>query len=90
MAELLTSIEQVTARWVAEAAGLAVTSVEHEIIGVGIGVSSAVYRLRLQGDGVPETLVLKLQALDEAAVFTCTMLRMYTREVKFFEEIAAQ
>ena len=90
MAELLTAIEQVTARWVAEATGLAVTSVEHEIIGVGIGVSSAVYRLRLQGDGVPETLVLKLQALDEAAVFTCTMLRMYTREVKFFEEIAAQ
>ncbi len=90
MAELLTAIEQVTARWVAEATGLAVTSVEHEIIGVGIGVSSAVYRLRLQGDGVPETLVLKLQALDEAAVFTCTLLRMYTCEVKFFEEIAAQ
>lgn len=90
MAGLLTGIEQVTAEWVAEATGLAVTGVEHEIIGVGIGVSSSVYRLWLQGDGVPDTLVLKLQALDEAAVFTCTMLQMYSREVKFFDELAAR
>ena len=90
MAELLTGIDQVTAEWVAQATGLPVTGVEHEIIGVGIGVSSAVYRLRLHGDGVPETLVLKLQALDEAAVFTCTMLQMYSREVKFFDHVSGR
>lgn len=90
MAQLPAGIDQVTPEWVAQATGLAVTGVEHEIIGVGIGVSSAVYRLKLQGDRVPETLVLKLQALDEAAVFTCTMLKMYSREVKFFEELSGQ
>lgn len=90
MADLLTGIDQVTAEWVAQATGLRVTGVEHEIIGVGIGVSSAVYRLKLQGERVPETLVLKLQALDEAAVFTCSMLRMYAREVKFFDEVSGR
>ena len=34
---------------------------------------------------VPATVVVKLPALDEAAVFTSTMLRMYTREAGFFE-----
>lgn len=82
------SIDSVDAAWVAAATGLPVTGVEHELIGVGIGVSSAVYRLNLTGDDVPETMILKLPALDEAAVFTCTMLRMYQREVLFFDELA--
>ena len=82
-------IAEVTPEWVANATGLPVTGVEHELIGVGIGVSSAVYRLRLSGEGVPDTLVLKLPALDEAAAFTSTMLRMYEREVLFFEQLAA-
>ena len=33
---------------------------------------------------------MKLPALDEAAVFTSTMLRMYTREAGFFGELAHQ
>jgi len=90
MAELIGGIEQATAEWVSQATGLKVTALEHEIIGVGIGLSSAVYRLKLQGERVPETLVLKLQAFDEAAVFTCTMLRMYAREVKFFDEVSGR
>ena len=32
---------------------------------------------------------MKLPALDEAAVFTSTILRMYTREAGFFAELAA-
>ena len=90
MAEIPATIDDVTADWLAEATGLAVTSVTTEIIGVGVGVSSAVYRLSLTGEGVPETLVLKLAALDEAAVFTSSILRMYEREVKFFHELAAR
>jgi aminoglycoside phosphotransferase (APT) family kinase protein len=85
-----TTIDQVTAEWVRHATGLAVTDIEYEIIGVGLGVSSSVYRLRLQGENVPETLVLKLQALDEAAVFTSSMLHMYEREVHFFDELATR
>jgi hypothetical protein len=57
-------------------------------IGVGVGVSSALYRVRLTGDGCPETVIVKLPALDEAAVFTSTMLRMYLREVAFFRELS--
>lgn len=88
MATIPANIDDITADWVAEATGLAVTGVEHEIIGVGVGVSSAVYRLRLTGENIPDTLVLKLKALDEAAVFTSSMLRMYQREVRFFDELA--
>lgn len=87
MPTIPTTIEEVTTEWLAEATGLNVTSVNSELIGVGIGVSSAVYRLTLSGSDVPDTLILKLAALDEAAVFTCTMLRMYSREVKFFDEL---
>jgi aminoglycoside phosphotransferase (APT) family kinase protein len=84
------TIDDVTAAWVAEATGLAVTDISTELIGVGIGVSSAVYRLTLTGTDVPDTLVLKLPALDEAAVFTSSMLRLYYREVKFFDELASE
>ena len=87
MASIPTTIDDVTADWVAEVTGLPVDSMSAEIIGVGVGVSSAVYRLTLSGEGVPATLVLKLAALDEAAVFTSSILRMYEREVKFFDGI---
>lgn len=90
MTTIPSTIDDVTAAWVAEATGLDVTGIGIELIGVGIGVSSAVYRLALTGTDVPDTLVLKLPALDEAAVFTSSMLRMYTREVKFFDELAGE
>ena len=90
MTTIPATIDEVSAEWLSAATGLSVTSLEHEIIGVGIGVSSAVYRLSLQGDDVPETLVLKLPALDEAAVFTSSMLQMYQREVKFFDQLAGR
>jgi hypothetical protein len=88
--EIPASIEEVTPEWLSAATGWSVTAVASEIIGVGIGVSSAVYRLHLQGEGVPATVVAKLPALDPAATFTSTVLRMYIREVRFFEELAAQ
>lgn len=87
MTKIPATIDEVTVEWLAAATGLAVTGLDAEIIGVGIGVSSAVYRLHLSGTDVPKTLVLKLPALDEAAVFTSSMLRMYEREVKFYEEL---
>src|SRR5512134_1789346 len=84
------SIEDITAAWLADATGLDVKAAASERIGVGIGVSSALYRARLTGTGCPETVVVKLPALDEAAVFTSTMLRMYTREAGFFGDLAHQ
>ena len=83
-----TSIEEVTADWLAEATGFAIESVRPQRIGEGIGVSSAIYRAHLHGASCPQTVVVKLPSLDEAAVFTSTMLRMYIREVRFFAELA--
>jgi hypothetical protein len=84
------SIDDITPEWLAAATGLDVQDATIERIGVGIGVSSALYRARLTGTGCPDTVVVKLPALDEAAVFTSTVLRMYTREAGFFGELAHQ
>jgi len=88
MGEIPGSIDEITAGWLGESLGLDVQTADIEQIGVGIGVSSALYRVRLTGSDCPETVVVKLPALDEAAVFTSTMLRMYTREAGFFGELA--
>lgn len=90
MGGIPTKIDDITPSWLAEATGLDVQAALIEQIGVGIGVSSALYRATLTGSGCPQTVVVKLPALDEAAVFTSTVLRMYTREAGFFGELADQ
>ena len=84
------SIEDVTAQWMSAATGWNVTAVRNEIIGVGVGVSSAVYRSHLTGSGCPKSVIVKLPALDPNAVFTSAVLRMYIREVKFFKTLAKE
>ncbi len=95
---LPSSIEDVTPEWMTEAVRSAghlddatITKVKTEQIGAGIGVASSLYRAHLDyeppGAG-PDRVIVKLPALDEAAHFTSTILRMYEREVRFFEEIA--
>ena len=44
-----TSVEQITPAWLAEVTGLAVETADIEQIGAGIGVMSALYRVRLTG-----------------------------------------
>lgn len=90
MVSIPSSIDDVTAEWLRDATGLAVTAARAEQIGAGIGVIGAVYRVHLDGEGVPPTVVVKLQGLDEAAAFTGTILRMYIREVRFYERMAAR
>ncbi|HVT76043.1 MAG TPA: phosphotransferase [Acidimicrobiales bacterium] len=84
---LPTTIDDVTAGWLSAATGFTVTASTAEQIGAGIGVSSALYRVTLEGDGCPPSVVVKLPALDEAAVFTSRILRMYIREVTFFTKL---
>ena len=84
------SIDEITSEWLTEVSGFDVASVEVEQIGVGIGVSSALYRVHLHGRACPDSVIVKLPALDPAAVFTATILRMYIREVRFFAKLAAQ
>ncbi len=84
------SIDDITAEWLSEVTEFDVQSIRADQIGAGIGVSSALYRLSLVGANCPETVIVKLPALDEAAVFTSTILRMYIREVAFYNELAAE
>ncbi|MFM8836933.1 MAG: phosphotransferase [Actinomycetota bacterium] len=84
------SIKDVDARWLAEATGLKIKTADIGIIGVGVGVASAVYRAKLTGDDCPASVIVKLPALDEAAVSTSTILRMYIREVRFFKSLAKE
>ena len=89
MATIPASIDDVTAEWLGEVTGLSVEAIGIEQIGVGVGVSSALYRVHLDcGSGLPTSVVVKLPALDDAAVFTSTVLSMYRREVSFFNELA--
>jgi aminoglycoside phosphotransferase (APT) family kinase protein len=84
------TIDDVTAAWLADATGLPITSVRAEQIGAGIGVIGAVYRVHVEGDGCPASVVVKLPGLDEAAAFTGSILRMYIREVRFYERMASR
>ena len=77
-------IGDVDVAWLKSELGWNVDSMEVQQIGAGIGVSSALYRCVLKGPNCPSSVVVKLPALDEAAVFTSTMLRMYIREANFF------
>ena len=77
-------IGDVDATWLKSELGWDVDSMDVQQIGAGIGVSSALYRLKLRGANCPSSVIVKLPALDEAAVFTSTMLRMYIREANFF------
>ena len=85
-----TSISDVNTEWLKSATGLNIASVDVKLIGVGVGVTSAVYRAKLTGANCPASVILKLPALDPAAVFTSTVLRMYIREVRFYNSLAEQ
>jgi hypothetical protein len=87
-AAIPTSIDEVTAEWMSAATGWKVTAVRNEIIGVGVGVASSVYRSHLTGSGCPASVIVKMPALDPNAAFTSTVLRMYIREVRFFKTLA--
>lgn len=82
-AHIPVEIGDVSAAWLKSELGWDVDSMDVQQIGAGIGVSSALYRLKLHGANCPSSVVVKLPALDEAAVFTSTMLRMYIREANF-------
>lgn len=88
MAAIPSSIDDVTAPYLAEVTGLPITGVRAEQIGAGVGVIGAVYRAHLEGEGCPPSIVVKLPGLDEAAVFTGSVLRMYIREVRFYDRMA--
>ena len=90
VAAIPSSINDVNAEWLAEATGLNIKTADIGIIGVGVGVASAVYRAKITGENCPASVIIKVPALDEAAVFTSSILRMYSREVRFFKSLAKE
>ena len=90
IATMPTSADDVTAEWLSSVTDFDIASARPELIGVGIGVTSAVYRVHLDGPSCPDTIIMKMPALDPAAVFTSTVLRMYHREVGFYNHLADQ
>jgi hypothetical protein len=86
-AHIPSSIGDVNQAWFKSVLGWEIDSIDCNQIGSGIGVSSALYRCKLTGPKCPSSVIVKLPALDEAAVFTSTMLRMYIREANFFNSL---
>ena len=80
--------EAITAEWMSGILGGEVGSITQERIGDGhIGVN---VRLTLvdHDRGIPDSVVVKLPATDEASLTTAAMLRHYEREVRFYQQIA--
>lgn len=69
----------------------AVTAIEIEPIGVGVGFLGQVARLRLSYDrpdeAAPATLVGKLPTLDPGGREICRLFRFYEREIRFYREL---
>lgn len=83
---------ELTPEWFDEHLGWKVDAVDAVQIGIGIGVSSTLYRVTFDGgkgpDSVPDTVVVKLVAIDPAAAFTSQVLKFYEREVQFYDKLA--
>ncbi|MBE1547054.1 aminoglycoside/choline kinase family phosphotransferase [Mycobacterium sp. OAS707] len=82
------TIDDVTAQWLTVALDSGtVTDVRAERIAEDTGFSSLLYRLHLEGDGVPSTVIVKLPALSEARG-AMELLGGYQRELSFYRHVA--
>lgn len=83
-------IDGVTAQWLTAAIdGATVTDVRAEQIAQDTGFSSLLYRVRLTGDGLPPSVIVKLPAQSEARS-AMEMLGGYRREVAFYRRVASR
>jgi hypothetical protein len=85
-----TTIDDLTPEWLGDTLGRKVTGVKKEPVGVGVGLVGQLFRLQLDGDGEPTTLIAKLAAPTADDRFVATVLNMYGREVGFYTELSAR
>ncbi len=85
MSRVVDSAAGLTAEWLSEALETEVRSVVHERI--GSGVTGAAYRLTLDRDGSPDTLVAKIAAGNAEARYR--VRNGYRAEVGFYIDLAA-
>ena len=77
----------VTAAWLGGVLGARVDDVHAARIAMDTGFSSLLYRLQLTGDGVPESVIVKLPA-DSEARGAMELMGGYTREVTFYRDVS--
>jgi aminoglycoside phosphotransferase (APT) family kinase protein len=89
-AEIPSGIDGVTPQWLtAVLDGATVSDVRVEQIALDSGFSSQLYRAHLSGDGVPDSVIVKLPA-ESAAGDAMKMLGGYAREVAFYRHVAGR
>lgn len=80
---------QLSAEWLGEAVGGKVSSFDTEQIGIGVGLLGRLYRVSLQGEGVPASVIAKFPTLDDGArMNVIEPLNFYSKEVRFYKEAA--
>lgn len=89
IAAVPSGIEGLTAPWLTDALGADVAEVRSERIAADSGFSSLLYRLHLTGAGVPDTLIAKLPAENEARG-AMDLLGGYRRELAFYRDVAGR
>jgi hypothetical protein len=84
--------DEVTAKWLAGALDLPITSIETEPIGVGVGLLGELLRVTLTYkvpvDDAPTSVVVKLPTHAPANKAIGMAFKFYERELRFFAEIA--
>ncbi len=81
----------ITPDWLSQILGATVASVSSEQIGIGVGLLGRLYRLTLEGTGVPSSVILKLPTLDVGARSNVVApLRFYEKEIAFYKEAAGR
>jgi aminoglycoside phosphotransferase (APT) family kinase protein len=89
-AEVPSGIDGVTPQWLTSVLnGATVTDVRIEQIALDSGFSSLLYRAHLSGEGVPNSVIVKLPAVSEAGD-AMKMLGGYAREVAFYRHVAGR
>ena len=79
MAWFPTDPHSVTAEWLSEVLNADVRNCRLEQIGIGVGILGRVYRVYLEGAGVPDSVVVKLPTLDERGTALAQDMDFYGR-----------
>lgn len=87
MAWFPTDPHSVTPAWLSHVLGADVRACRLEQIGIGVGILGRVYRVHLDGTGVPDSVVIKLPTLDDKALALCEDLDFYLTEAHFYDEV---
>jgi hypothetical protein len=82
------TIDDITPEWLSDTLGRTVASITTEPVGLGVGLVGQLFRVHMDVDGEPSTVIAKLSAPTDDGRFVATVLNMYGREVGFYNELS--